>query len=67
MRTLIAMLKIILTLATVLFTNIDATIHILAPLKENKNTTTYTDMDAANNTEIMFHMRVYIVRALFFG
>ena len=49
------------------FTNIDAIIHIMLTLKENNNTTTYTDMDAASSTEIMFNMCVYIVRALFFG
>ena len=57
MRTVIAIVKIMLTLATVLFTNFDATIHIIFTLKEN--TTPYTDMDAANNTEIMCNMCVY--------
>ena len=48
------------------FTNIDATIYIILTLQENKNTT-YTDMDAANNTEITLNMCVHIVRALFFA
>ena len=36
------------------FTNVDATFHVKLTLRENKNTITYINMDAANNTEIMF-------------
>ena len=50
----IAILKIMLTLATVLFTNTDATFHTILTLNENKNTITYTDRGLKSPKSLFF-------------